>query len=395
VDGVKNMSMSIETGKQILKTRLYSAENDDLIAQLRSLSLKALRTMYRPQAGLFCFTMRRTSSVIAAEGTSRRYTAIVMIGLAGEAQHEVASVLSGQSLGGLCERITKDVQTVTNLGDVALTLWAASAVGLTLTQRGKILSRLTELRPAEKAYPTVEVAWALTALCQDPEAAVGDLRKKLAERLISGFNPHTGVFPHVLPEGSGFRSHVSCFADMVYPIQALAVYHKVSGDKKAIDAAIRCADRICELQGPAGQWWWHYDRRTGKVVEGYPVYSVHQDAMAPMALFALQDAGGPDYSASVYKGLHWIAHAPEIDGPLIDAGAGVVWRKVTHREPGKLCRYLQAAASRLHPSLRVPGLNALFPPVAIDYECRPYHLGWLLHAFPENRACVDEVSHSN
>ena len=349
--------------------------------------------MYRPEAGLFCFTMRRTSSAIAPEGASRRYTAIVIIGLAGEAEHEVSSVLSGQSLGGLCERIAKDVQTVTNLGDVALTLWAASAVGL--TQRGKILSRLTELRPAERVYPTVEAAWALTALCQDQEAKVGDLRKKLAERLISGFNPNTGVFPHVLPEGSGFRSHVSCFADMVYPIQALAAYHKVSGDKKAIDAAIRCADRICELQGPAGQWWWHYDRRTGNVVEGYPVYSVHQDAMAPMALFALQDAGGPDYSASVYKGLQWIVHAPEIDGPLIDAGAGVVWRKVTHREPGKLCRYLQAAASRLHPSLRVPALNVLFPPVAIDYECRPYHLGWLLHAFPEGRACIKEVSARN
>ena len=217
------------------------------------------------------------------------------------------------------------------------------------------------------------------------------MRKKLAERLISGFNPNTGVFPHVLPEGSGFRSHVSCFADMVYPIQALAAYYKLSGDKKAIDAAIRCADRICELQGPAGQWWWHYDRRTGNVIEGYPVYSVHQDAMAPMALFALQDAGGPDCSASVYKGLRWIVHAPEIDGPLIDTRAGVVWRKVTHREPGKLCRYLQAAASRLHPSLRVPALSMLFPPVAIDFECRPYHLGWLLHAFPEGRACVKEV----
>lgn len=387
------MNLSVKTGEQNSKTSLHSAENDDLVAQLRSLSLKALRRMYRPEAGVFCFTMRRTSNIIAPEGSSRRYTAIVIIGLAGEAEHEVSSVLSGQSLGGFCERIAKDVQTVTNLGDAALTLWAAIAAGF--THRREILHHLTELRPAEGVYPTVEVAWALTALSQDPEAAVGDLRKKLAERLISGFNPHTGVFPHVLPEGSGFRSHVSCFADMVYPIQALAVYHKVSGDKKAIDAAIRCADRICELQGPAGQWWWHYDRRTGKVIEGYPVYSVHQDAMAPMALFALQDAGGPDYSASVYKGLQWIAHAPEIDGPLIDAGAGVVWRKVTHREPRKLCRYLQAAASRLHPSLRVPGLNVLFPPVAIDYECRPYHLGWLLHAFPESRACVDEVSYSD
>jgi len=27
---------------------------------------------------------------------------------------------------------------------------------------------------------------------------------------------------------------------------------------------------ICGAQGAAGQWWWHYDSRTGGVVEGYP-----------------------------------------------------------------------------------------------------------------------------
>jgi hypothetical protein len=377
------MTMSTETRNRILKKRLHSVENDDLVAQLRSLSFKALRRMYRPETGLFCFSMRRTAKGIVPEGASRRYTAIVIIGLAGEEEHEVSSVLYGQSLGGLCERIATDVHTVTNLGDVALTLWAASAVGP--THRGKILSRLTELLPAERVYPTVEVAWALTALCKNREADAGPLAARLAERLIAGFNPKTGVFPHVLGKNSGFRSHVSCFADMVYPIQALAAYHKFAGDKKALDVAIQCAGKICELQGSAGQWWWHYDWRTGKVIEGYPVYSVHQDAMAPMALFALQEAGGPNRFESVRRGLDWIVRAPEINGPLIDTEAGVIWRKVNHREPVKICRYIQAAASRFHPKLRVPGLDLMFPPTAIDYECRPYHLGWLLYAFPKRR----------
>ena len=34
---------------------------------------------------------------------------------------------------------------------------------------------------------------------------------------------------------------------------------------------------ICTVQGNSGQRWWHYDSRTDRVVEGYPVYSVHQD----------------------------------------------------------------------------------------------------------------------
>ena len=81
---------------------------------------------------------------------------------------------------------------------------------------------------------------------------------------------------------------MTCFADFVYPIQALSHYHMALGCPEAMDAATRCADRMCKLQGPAGQWWWHFDVRTGQGVERYPVYAVHQEAMAPMALRALR-----------------------------------------------------------------------------------------------------------
>ena len=42
--------------------------------------------------------------------------------------------------------------------------------------------------------------------------------------------------------------------------------------------------------------------------------------------------------------------------------------------------------SRLHRAARTPGLDLLFPPRVVDYEDRPYHLGWLLHAWPAERA---------
>ena len=221
----------------------------------------------------------------------------------------------------------------------------------------------------------------------DSDEAFGDLSERLSRRLMSSFKNKTGMFPHVLDgKGGGFRSHVSCFADMVYPINALSNYYKLSGDRAALDAAAKCAEGICRLQGKAGQWWWHYDFRTGNVLESYPVYSVHQDAMAPMALFALTDAGGPDFTKEVQKGLDWLAHSPEINGSLVDSNSDLIWRKVARREPGKLSRYAQAVVSRLHPTFRLPGLDAMFPPGAVDYENRPYHLGWLLYAWPEARA---------
>jgi hypothetical protein len=225
----------------------------------------------------------------------------------------------------------------------------------------------------------------LKALCVDRDAEVGDLRARLAQRLISVFSPDSPVFPHVLGNGRTLRSHVSCFADQVYPIQALSAYHVWSGDKPALEVADRCAARICELQGPAGQWWWHYYRHTGKVIEGYPVYSVHQYAMAPMALFELHAAGGQDHSPAVAKGLAWMRHAPEIKGSLIDPDSDAIWRKVDRRGPGKFCRYVQAAASRIHLGLPNPLMDGLFPPLTVDYECRPYCLGWLLYAWPETQ----------
>jgi len=168
----------------------------------------------------------------------------------------------------------------------------------------------------------------------------------------------------------------------VYPIQALSHYYRAAGAVEAIDAAKRCAQRMCDAQGPDGQWWWHHDVRTGRVIEPYPVYSVHQDSMAPMALAALREACGQNHDPAIDRGLGWLGYSPEIAGSLIDAQADVIWRKVARREPGKLSRRIQALSSRLHPALRMPLVDRVFPPGRVDHESRPYHMGWILHAWP-------------
>ena len=207
-----------------------------------------------------------------------------------------------------------------------------------------------------------------------------------AKRLLGAFNPDSGVFPHVVGgAGAGLRAHVSCFADFVYPIQSLSKYHQVAGDAASLAAAARCAEQACRTQGPDGQWWWHFDRRTGDVIEGYPVYTVHQHGMGPMALFALEEAGGPGHHDAVSKSLRWLAYSPEIDGSTIDGDLNLIWRKVARREPRKLARKLQAAASYVHPSMRVGGIDWALPARVVDFECRPYELGWLLYAWPKER----------
>jgi hypothetical protein len=356
-----------------------------VIARVRAVAVRSLARMYRRDERLFAFRLRAAGREIATEGLSRRYSAIAVIGMADDDTGMAAAVLGGHPLHDVCGRLMNDVSRLSSLGDVALILWAARAASY--GDRQWAWQRLLELRPADRTYSTTDVAWSLAALCVDVEAPVGDLRERLARRLVQAFATHSPMFPRVIHGGGrGGRSHVVSFPELVYTVHALALYHRLSRDHEAGDAATRCAAHICRQQGAGGQWWWHYDRRTGRVVERYPVYAVHQDAMAPMALFALEEAMGMDYSDPIARGLAWLGRSPELGGgTLIDESADLVWRKVARREPARLSRYAQAVVSGVHASMRVPGLDRLFPAVSVDREDRPYHPGWLLYAWPARR----------
>jgi len=355
-------------------------------AQLRRLAIQALARMFRPHEQAFAFRRRRQDSGSALEGVSRRYTSTVLIALAAESPEVRTEILGGHSLQDVVGRMIKAAETSDDLGEVALALWAGRAEGH--PKCTVALKRLREMVAAERPHPTVELAWALSALTvsgkmpTDPGVA-----ETVAGQLLAAFRWETGVFAHWPPGGPGalIRSHVACFADFVYPIQALAMRAQATGDDQALQAARKAATQMCSLQGAQGQWWWHFDVRTGRVVEWFPVYAVHQDSMAPMALFALEDACGENFGDAVARGLTWLFDPPEVTEPLIDPHTGVIWRKVARREPRKLARRIQAVASRVHPKLRAPGLDRVLPPRAIDHECRPYHMGWILYAWPQER----------
>jgi len=359
---------------------------DDIVRQLRAIAIQTLPRMYCADRRLFAFRLRKNGSLEIREGLSRRYTAIVLIGLADEGPDVAAEVLGGHHPEDVCTRLIEDTEAMSDLGEVALTTWAARA--LRHSKADTAIRALRHMEPWLRPYPTVSLSWALTALVADGSDMTDMTQAQMTARaLLASFRPESGVFPHCSPGSkvSRLRAHVSCFADLVYPIQALSYYHLATGDAPAAEAAIQCARHTCQLQGSAGQWWWHYDVRTGRVLERYPVYAVHQHAMAPMALFALAKACGQDCSASIRKSLYWLDRPAESTGSLIDTARRVIWRKVARREPRRLVRGLQAMASSLHPSLRAPAVELLFPPVAIDYETRPYEMGWILHAWPVGR----------
>jgi hypothetical protein len=144
-------------------------------------------------------------------------------------------------------------------------------------------------------------------------------------------------------------------------------------DDEARQMALRTARTMCELQAPLGEWSWQYDAATGRVVSRYPVYAVHQHAMAPMMLFAAGEACDWDFSGFIYKGLAWISGNNELRLNFVEPSLGLVWR----------CVYLQPVDNYADTALRMLDLRngTSGARLKVRYECRPYELGWLLYAF--------------
>ena len=369
-----------------------------LLDDLLNLAADGLAATYDSASSTFVYTARSNGSLenpgLRIEGTSTRYSAIAALGLGCLDETEQRRILGGDTVLDVAAQAVATAAHSADVGATALACWAAAESG---ALDGEIPERLVSLVTSNDALPTVDTSWAVTALLAR-QAAVGDRFARsdtvelLVEQLLAAQHG-TGLFPHVIPERSAhpLRRHVGCFADQVYPIQALARYHAAVGSPRALEAANRCAERICALQGSSGQWWWHYDTRTGRVVEEYPVYSVHQHAMGPMALIELAGAGGRNFAPKVASGLAWLTERPEVSDPLIDNDLDVVWRSVRRREPRRATRTTRAVLTAAWPGAKIPLLDRVAPPTRIDAECRPYELGWLLYAWLRTEAGVAEA----
>ena len=369
-----------------------------MLETLLPLALRRLTEQYMD--GEFVFTTTGEAApgggwTLRPAGRSVRYAAIVALGLLRVGEPEQRTVLAGQTAAELVGQLAKRLDEISHTGDVALICWAAAEAGH--SELPHALARLAQLDRGQAGLDVVSASWVVSALVAARQSA--DVEERLAaarQRLLSARGETS--YPHLTGAGPWYRAHVGSFADQVYPIQALARLHGSAADPEALAVANAVARAICDAQGPAGQWWWHYDSRTGGVVEGYPVYTVHQHAMAPMALLDLADAGGDAHLAEICRGLRWLAAPPEAaanstpgapangtpEAPangtaqLVLDDPPITWRKIARADHRKLVRGVRAASTRLHPRTRLAVLDRMYPPGSVDFECRPYELGWLL-----------------
>lgn len=344
-----------------------------------NITMQVLPRMYFQDRRMFCIRAPLVAGGLQPRDVSVRYTLITLLGLKRLAEEGIEIFDYKPLLSMLASRS----ESIKGGGDLSLLLWACALIDPELMEKLmediRFIERLRDAPDIQGGF-TMETAWLLAALSH-AALSMGEFPpnlKKLAQSAFARLNESYGgygIFGHQSRKSLGgfLAGRIGSFADQVYPMYALAKYGQACGDDDALQTSLECARTVCRLQGRLGQWWWHFDQVTGKRIGRYPVYSVHQYGMAPMALAAVSAATGADFSAHIYKGLDWLSENNELGTSLIDRQIGTIWR----------CMYKRDFAVKLEEAAALTGL----PPLNIGssglkilHESRPYCFGWLLYA---------------
>jgi hypothetical protein len=367
---------------------------EKLVRNLCEFAVKGLIPMFDRDKKVFCYRARKTKEGIVCDGESFRYTIITLLGLKRYEQYFGSTPIS---ILDVVNEVLKKSTSIGYAGDAGLLLWLTA---MTVPDRlGEVYSML-DIARTWRNYPdatngmTTELSWYLTGLCY-AKLKGGQSLPGLTDTATDVFNiikenyGGKGIFRHrhVKSMAGVLRGHIGCFADQVYPIYALTRYSETHGNNEALTMARECSETICELQGSYGQWWWHYDARTGRTAGRYPVFSVHQEGMAPMALFASSERAGGDYDAAIYKGLEWILGKNELGIDMRDPARNTIWRNI-HRNTWRQYRELLSTMMGGRADEKAPA------DLEVLYECRSYCFGWLLYAFANKAGQEPTTNHA-
>lgn len=338
------------------------------VRDLVSFALEALPTMRRDD-GAFCHEVAAPG--LEPAGRSLRYTLICLLGLqrARAAGLDVPVDPDELRMLALDEIDSPDM----TLGDLGLLLWGDARMGSRAMDA--IAFRLHKRLGSEPPdLEGLELSWIVIGAA---EAGADSLLDLALGRQLQRASAPGRLFRH---RDSGRRARFPNFATQIYGVLALAAAARAGrASDPVLPTARRVAGRLLELQRADGGWPWIFDAEKGRVVEPYEIYSVHQDAMAPMALCALSEVTADQrYRDAALRGVEWIFGQNDLGRSMLDREAGILYRSI-RRRPGwdRALLYANTAGAKL--GMRVPaGARA---PLELNPTDRPYHLGWVLEAW--------------
>ncbi|HEY1854942.1 MAG TPA: hypothetical protein VGG40_10170 [Solirubrobacterales bacterium] len=360
------------------------------LGDLAALALDTLPHTYLPDSGLFAHKTTVESGSYVNQGPNVLYSSDSLIGILSQRRRSPDEVMD---LGPAMDGAVRAAQRRNSPDELANMVWACT---LAEDPRGEDLLRaLCEVEPTAGSGGNLGlVLYGLVAGARAYEnrrdAAIAKARE-VKDEICGRFSPQADVFTGArkrqgMPRRELLEYGIASFASQVYPLHGLAAYYIFTGESP--DPAVeRVARRIVDVQGPLGQWWWIYSTRERVVIEGYPVYSVHQDGMAFLGLMELERLGIGGFREALALGVDWELGANELSTSLVST------------EPSSIARCIQRRGSQADGIYGVSQLNfarmfarSLAPKLSGDHvtaapqslemllECRSYHLGWLLYA---------------
>lgn len=357
--------------------------------ELPELSLEALPRMFDEGSGLFCQKTVLAGDQLSNRGSNVFYSAMSTVGILRQSLRPPESVFPlGRALDAL-HQVAADGTSPPVLANI---VWAMT---LAEDPRGADLARQLAERDDPLNCDSAVLGHVIHGLAVAaeayPELSGPAMRaaRRWVPQLLERFSAEAdlfGPFRRATGVRSALTRRLTSFAAQVYPLHGLASFYSVSGEAPA-PALHRAAERIVDAQGDLGQWWWLYATQNRAVVEGYPVYSVHQDGMAFMALVPVEKLGLGAYREPLALGLDWLFGANELSTTeLVRRDPAAVFRNIQRvgSDADAMFGISRANLARvIARSLRPGSDHTKADPAELEvlFESRPYHLGWLLHAY--------------
>jgi hypothetical protein len=352
------------------------------IPSLNLLALRSLASLYDRKENLFCRGLRIVNQGFRQEKTSRKRTIIALLGL-----HRFLD--SGETqpfdLASIEDTVLTDTGWVRSAGDLGLLTWYTAEF---MPDRLPGLFRQFDYEKSLENYRdgrearTLGLARLLAGISHAQLAGIRGL-PDLTDAAVDAYHllvenqGNGGVFGQAACRGLLERTVLNrfgTFRDQMYAIYALSTFGKAFQIEEPLSPALNCANAMRALQGEMGEWWFLYDKRTGRVANRYPVFSWQQDGLAPLGLLAVGEATGQSFHEAIYKGLSWISGANQLGNDLRNVDHGVIWDSI--QTNGRTPNYWEAALNLMNATPK-PMQERL----RVHYEVRPDHFGWLLYAF--------------
>jgi hypothetical protein len=362
---------------------------------LAEIALRGLARAYDPDTGLFRAKLVPSGDGVAAVGQSYRYSSMAAIGLAAAGARGLGD--GRLPVAEICARLDEQALKGCDPLDLALVLWGAAIAGRPTVRA--LLARVEQEHERLRGWQTsMGLSWALAGVehAARRDGKTGESAARMADAMAADLlrrqNARTGLFrmrmlrPRRALVSALTENRVGTFADQIYPIYALSLHAARTGDERVARAVRRCLEAVLGEQGRQGQWWWMVDTKTGRWVDRYPVYAVHQDAMAPFGLHAARVCWDGDVDGHIRRGLDWLFGDNELGTSLVEEGDGVIWRAIQREGSIGDGSYGVPPTTLWRRRMTGIGLGALgglrrsSGGLEVLRECRTYHLGWVLFA---------------